>query len=165
MNDLMTKYLTPISPDILIVCVVILLTVCLTAFKNRTKLSDFCNTLYNRRKKIEEFLQALSLQKELSDAQKSLTESVMTISHKIDELQRSTDERFRESEQKNNKRIRAELKDKISRSYRYYHSLGKITDMELEALEDLIEEYESADGRNSFVHSIVQKEMYTWDKA
>ena len=60
--------------------------------------------------------------------------------------------------------ISAELKDKISQSYRYYHSLGKINDMELEALEDLIEEYESADGENSFVHSVVQKEMYTWEK-
>ena len=36
--------------------------------------------------------------------------------------------------------------------------------MELEALEDLIDEYESADGKNSFVHSVVQKEMYTWEK-
>ena len=36
--------------------------------------------------------------------------------------------------------------------------------MELEALEDLIEEYESADGKNSFVHTVVQKEMYTWEK-
>lgn len=36
--------------------------------------------------------------------------------------------------------------------------------MELEALEDLIDEYESAEGKNSFVHSVVQKEMYTWEK-
>ena len=83
---------------------------------------------------------------------------------KIDDMQRNTNERFEESERKNNKRIRAELKDKISRSYRYYHSLGKINDMELEALEDLIEEYEEAEGSNSFVHSVVQKEMYTWEK-
>ena len=56
------------------------------------------------------------------------------------------------------------LKDKISQSYRYYHSKGKINDMELEALEDLIEEYETAGGENSFVHTVVQKEMYTWEK-
>ena len=29
---------------------------------------------------------------------------------------------------------------------------------------DLIEEYEAADGQNSFVHSVVQKEMYAWEK-
>lgn len=109
--------------------------------------------------------QSFGIQKELTDAQKELALSLASISKKLDNMQRSTDERFLESEQKNNKRIRAELKDKISRSYRYYHSLGKINDMELEALEDLIEEYESADGENSFVHSVVQKEMYTWEKA
>ena len=108
--------------------------------------------------------QSLAIQKELTDAQKRLSDSLSDISRKIDALQQSTDERFIESERKNNKRIRAELKDKISQSYRYYHSLGKINDMELEALEDLMEEYESADGKNSFVHSVVQKEMYTWEK-
>lgn len=92
------------------------------------------------------------------------SESLSVISRKIDDMQRSIDERFLESEQRNNKRIRAELKDKISQSYRYYHALGKINDMELEALEDLIEEYEAAAGENSFVHSVVQKEMYTWEK-
>ena len=98
------------------------------------------------------------------DTQKELSNSIDILSKKIDEMQRNTDKRFEESEKKNNKRVRAELKDKISQSYRYYHSLGKINDMELEALEDLIEEYESADGENSFVHSVVQKEMYTWEK-
>lgn len=108
--------------------------------------------------------QSFQIQKELTDAQKELAKSLTDISQKIDVMQRRTDERFKKSEQKNNKRIRAELKDKISQSYRYYHALGKINDMELEALEDLIEEYEAAQGENSFVHSVVQKEMYTWEK-
>lgn len=108
--------------------------------------------------------QSFTIQKELKDAQNKLSESLADISQKIDNMKHDTDKRFMESERKNNKRIRAELKDKISQSYRYYHSLGKINDMELEALEDLIEEYESAEGQNSFVHSVVQKEMYTWEK-
>ena len=98
------------------------------------------------------------------DEMKQLTKSLSDISQKIDQMQQSTDERFEKSEQKNNKRIRAELKDKISQSYRYYHALGQINNMELEALEDLIEEYEAAQGQNSFVHSVVQKEMYTWTR-
>lgn len=106
--------------------------------------------------------QSFQIQKDLTDTQKELAKSISELSKKIDKMQQSTDERFEKSEQKNNKRIRAELKDKISQSYRYYHSLGKINDMELEALEDLIEEYETAQGENSFVHSVVQKEMYTW---
>lgn len=89
----------------------------------------------------------------VQNKEKELEKSISELSNKLDEIQ-----------QKNNKRIRAELKDKISQSYRYYHSLGKINDMELEALEDLIEEYETAQGQNSFVHSVVQKEMYTWER-
>ena len=108
--------------------------------------------------------QSFKIQKELTDSQNNLAKSLSSISEKIDKMQHTTDLRFKESEEKNNKRIRAELKDKISQSYRYYHELGKINDMELEALEDLIEEYEEANGKNSFVHSVVQKEMYTWEK-
>ena len=186
MEELITKYLENINPMIVLVALVFLIFFCWIAIKNRKVISDFFNDLYNRKKNKEELLQTIkdnqtdikaimenrihdreqsfSIQKELTDAQNKLSESLSSISQKIDDMQRNTDERFKESERKNNKRIRAELKDKISQSYRYYHSLGKINDMELEALEDLIEEYESADGKNSFVHSVVQKEMYTWEK-
>ena len=186
MEELITKYLENINPMIVLVALVLLIFFCWIAIKNRKVISDFFNDLYNRKKNKEELLQTIkdnqtdikaimenrihdreqsfAIQKELTDAQNKLSESLSSISQKIDDMQRNTDERFKESERKNNKRIRAELKDKISQSYRYYHSLGKINDMELEALEDLIEEYESADGKNSFVHSVVQKEMYTWEK-
>lgn len=186
MEELVTTYLENINPMIVLVALVLLIFFCWITIKNRKVISDFFNDLYNRKKNREELLQTIkdnqsdiksimenrihdreqsfAIQKELTDAQNKLSESLSSISQKIDDMQRNTDERFKESERKNNKRIRAELKDKISQSYRYYHSLGKINDMELEALEDLIEEYESADGKNSFVHSVVQKEMYTWEK-
>lgn len=98
--------------------------------------------------------QSIQIQKELTDSQKKLSDSISAISQKIDIMQKSTDKRFYESEQKNNKRIRADLKDKISQLYRYYHSVGKINDMELEALEGLIESYELADGENSFIRLV-----------
>lgn len=186
MNEILTEYLTTLNPNVIIVIIFIICFSSWIIFKNRKTISDFLNSLYNRRKNKEELLkiihdnqteikqimenrlhdreQSFAIQKELTDAQKELSEAISTLSKKLDDMQQSTDKRFRESEKKNNKRIRAELKDKISQSYRYYHSLGKINDMELEALEDLIEEYESAKGENSFVHSIVQKEMYTWEK-
>ena len=186
MEELLTKYLENINPMIVLVALVILIFICWIIIKNRKVISELLNDLYNRKKKKEELLQTIkdnqvdiktimenrihdreqsfSIQKELTDAQNKLSESIANISRKIDEMQHNTDERFMESERKNNKRIRAELKDKISRSYRYYHSLGRINDMELDALEDLIEEYEEAEGKNSFVHSVVQKEMYTWEK-
>lgn len=186
MNDLITKYLTRINPNIIIIAIIIICLACFSIFKNRKTIMDFFNSIYNRRKNREELLkiihenqaeikqimdnrlhdreQSFTIQKELTDTQKELAESIAVLSKKIDDMQHNTNERFEESERKNNKRIRAELKDKISQSYRYYHSLGKINDMELEALEDLIEEYEEAKGSNSFVHSVVQKEMYTWEK-
>lgn len=186
MEELLTKCLSNVNPTVVFAAFLILIFVCWIILKNRNIIFELLNDIYNRKKAKEELLQAIkdnqsdiktimenrihdreqsfAIQKELTDAQNKLSESLLSISRKIDDLQRNTDERFIESERKNNKRIRAELKDKISQSYRYYHSLGKINDMELEALEDLIEEYESADGKNSFVHSVVQKEMYTWEK-
>ena len=186
MADFLTEYITSLNPSIVVVALVILCLILWCIFKNRETINDFFNSLYNKRKEKEELLQtiknnqdaikhiienrqhdreqSLEIQKELKDAQKELAESISVIYRKLDDMQKSTDERFEASEDKNNKRIRAELKDKIGQSYRYYHSKGKINDMELEALEGLIEEYETAGGENSFVHTVVQKEMYTWEK-
>lgn len=58
---------------------------------------------------------------------------------------------------------RAELKDRISQSYRYYHSRGKWNLMEKEAFDGLIRDYESHGGENSFVHSICEPESCTWE--
>lgn len=92
-----------------------------------------------------------------------LTDAINALGEKIDQNQKKTDERFKESEERNNKRVRAELKNDISEHYRRHHRTGKISRMALEVLENLIEEYEEAKGDNSFVHSIVQKEMYSWE--
>lgn len=107
--------------------------------------------------------QSLQIQKELTNAQLSLTENVREISEKIDMMQKNTNERFALSEEKNNKRVQAEIKEKIAQLYRRHNVSKKITFMELEALEDLISTYEDHGGLNSFIHSIVQKEMYSWE--
>lgn len=93
-----------------------------------------------------------------------ITNRIENISNKLDAMQMQTDQRFLENEEKENKRVQAEIKDKIAQSYRHYDSVKRISEMELEALEGLIETYESYGGKNSFIHSIVQKEMYTWEK-
>lgn len=109
--------------------------------------------------KVEQYAEnRVSDRKQSLQIQKEWTESQSAISEKINVLS----EKFAESEKKNNLRDQAELKDKIGSSYRFYHEKGEINDMELEALEDLIAAYEEAGGKNSFVHSVVQKEMYTW---
>lgn len=104
------------------------------------------------------------IQKDLVNSQNKISDSVQGLVDKFDEFKTNTDNRFNSNEEKENKRVRAELKNSISGLYRHHHSTGQINDIELETLEDLIEEYESAGGENSFVHSLVQKEMYTWEK-
>ena len=103
-------------------------------------------------------------QKELMRSQAKISDSMQGLVDKFDEFKTNTTSRFDTNEEKENKRVRAELKNSISEIYRYHHSTGQINDIELETLEDLIEEYESAGGENSFVHSLVQKEMYAWEK-
>ena len=105
--------------------------------------------------------QSFEIQKQLIDANMQLTKQITDLSKMVQDNQRKTDQRFAESEERNKKRIRAELKDKIMRAYRMHHQTKKITNMEMEALEGLIEEYFAVNG-NGFVENIVQPEMYTW---
>lgn len=64
----------------------------------------------------------------------------------------------------NSKTKRAEIKEKIERIYSECHPAMTCTDMQLETLRELIEEYEAHGGLNSFVHSTVEPEMVTWKK-
>lgn len=57
----------------------------------------------------------------------------------------------------------AQLRDRIERIYRECSKSRKCTDMQFRTLKDLIKDYERHNGRNSFVHSIVEKEMYSWE--
>lgn len=105
--------------------------------------------------------QSFSIQKQLVDANTQLATQLAELSQMMQENQKKTDQRFAESEERNQKRIRAELKDKIMRAYRLHHKTKKITTMELDALEGLIEEYFAVKG-NGFVQNTVRPEMYTW---
>ena len=102
--------------------------------------------------RINDRKQSLEIQKELTDYQNKLTDKVDDICKKLIKM-----------EEKENKRVQSEIKERIAQSYRQYSETKRISSMELEALEDLIETYEAHGGENSFVHSVVQKEMYTWE--
>jgi len=104
--------------------------------------------------RINDRKQSLEIQKELTDSQNKLTDKVDDICKKLNDM-----------EEKENKRVQSEIKERIAQSYRQYNETKQISSMELEALEDLIETYEAHGGENSFVHSVVQKEMYTWEEA
>lgn len=108
-------------------------------------------TVYSTNR-INDRKQSLEIQKELTDSQNKLTDKVDDICRKLIDM-----------EEKENKRVQSEIKERIAQSYRQYNETKQISSMELEALEDLIETYEAHGGENSFVHSVVQKEMYTWE--
>ena len=136
----------------------------------KQEIKTLSDVVYETQKKIDVFAenrvkdraQSFQIQKELIDAQTRISDSVNDIAKKIDQMKIDTDERFKKSQEKQDARVRAELKDKIGNLYRVYHNRGKITQMEFEALEDLIRAYEAAHGENSFVHSIVEPELYCW---
>ena len=65
-------------------------------------------------------------------------------------------------QEKNSETKRAEIKEKIERIYRECTGGQMCTEMQFESLRDLITQYEKHGGDNSFVHSIVEKEMYKW---
>ena len=65
-------------------------------------------------------------------------------------------------QEKNSETKRAEIKEKIERIYRECTGSQMCTEMQFESLRDLITQYEKHGGDNSFVHSIVEKEMYKW---
>ena len=113
--------------------------------------------------RVHDRAQSFQIQKELTDAQVSISNSVDNIFNKITELRQETNERFNANEEKENKRVQADIKDRIAQYYRHYNSVKRISSMELEALEELITSYELHGGDNSFIHSVVQKEMYTWE--
>ena len=108
--------------------------------------------------------QSFEREKRLQESNKLTQQSISNLSQKIDKMQETTDRRFAENEEKQNKRVRNEIKDQVSRIYIKCHANKKVSDMEIETLEGLIESYEDHKGENSFVHSIVQKEMYTWER-
>ena len=117
--------------------------------KDRKALHEEMTTYSTNR--INDRQQSLAIQKELNDAQNKMTDKVEGICKKLNEM-----------EEKENRRVQSEIKERIAQSYRQYNETKQISSMELEALEDLIETYEAHGGENSFVHSVVQKEMYTW---
>lgn len=108
------------------------------------------------------------IQNDWIDIQEKNTEKIDSIINKIDKMKEDTDQRFtnseeriRVNEEKEKKRHISELKDRISQSYRYHAKRGEITNVDFETLRDLIDAY-SEFNKNSFVHSVVEKQMYEW---
>lgn len=90
---------------------------------------------------------------ELKSDVKNLVKIVEVLSEKIDEEQK----RVKVCKQ-------AELKNDIKQIYHKCYKQKEISHMDLNTLKDLIAQYEGVGGMNSFVHSVVEKEMYMWNE-
>lgn len=84
---------------------------------------------------------------------KNISSDLKTVIQTIDDMQA-----------KNDLSKQAAIKEKIEKLYRECHANMVCTDTAFETLKDLIDDYERHGGTNSFVHSLVQPEMYTWER-
>lgn len=162
-NGQIRKMLTDISAlDFILTIITILavisfiVAVSIKAYKVMEKYRKLKNESEKKEEKFENYEKSIKILTEMSEQQKDdisrLDEKMNTVFAMLIELRKHDD---------SNKR--ANLKDRISQSYRYHHSTRTITRMDIETLEGLIASYESCGGTNSFVHEVVQKEMYTWE--
>lgn len=186
LSDYFIEKLGAVDISTVLICLIILFYFISWILDKNQVLKKIWDDFYNRKKKKEELYELILQTKQTTDEyrqnrindrnqslqiQAQLTESIQQINNKLDQMKHDTDMRFlenqrqlQETKEKNDKRTRAEMKDKISRAYRYYHAKKTWNYMEKEALLDLIEEYEAAGGKNSFVHSVVVPEMCLWEE-
>ena len=154
--EMITEFLSDWKAYVIAICVVLF---CLEKLIN---VKDF---FFNRfgietkssleKKKSEESLKRLENKVEEINL---IKQDINTIGNKVDTLT----EVITVMQEKDNINKRANLKDRISQSYRYYHERQCWNTMEKEAFDDLIRSYEDAGGKNSFVHTICEPESNTW---
>lgn len=98
------------------------------------------------------------------DASKEIREEMYEDIKNISVNLKDVTTKLNDIEKKNDLSKQADLKEKIEKLYRECHTNMVCTDTAFETLKDLIADYERHGGKNSFVHSLVQKEMYTWER-
>lgn len=127
--------------------------------------------LVSQKKKISKWLNKWRVNK---NEEENFNKLVCKLDTSVAEIKKTVDNQSKEisaltkivkdMQERNSKTKRAEIKEKIERIYSECHPAMTCTDMQFETLKELIEEYEVHGGMNSFVHSTVEPEMYTWKK-
>lgn len=164
--DILADELGVDIPQFVFWIVLILIAISLIRILWRDEIAPLINTIHSINDKLSKTdrIDLIERQQEENlresrQADKELDERISQMSDRIETLCQKLDQKINDDKEVK----RGELKDRIRQSYGYYHNRGYITDMELEALQGLITSYERAGGANSFVHSIVEPEMYTWE--
>ena len=187
MNSSLLKLLEEVTLYDLIIAVILIVTMVCILISQWKKISKWLDKWRKNKNEKEDFTQLVY---ELRDSIKTLSEEVKKNQEERDkelEKYREDSKKIRDEmyevmntqsediknltrtigimQEKQSKTKRAELKEKIERIYRECSPTKTCTEMAFETLRDLIEEYEEHGGINSFVHSIVEKEMYEWEIA
>ena len=135
--------------------------------KNKNNEEDFTKLVYDLKKSVDDLKKEVSTYKDnrihdredSKEIQKQIYKDINKQSEGIMELK----EIIVKMQEKNSKTKRAEIKEKIERIYRECNPTMSCTPTQLETLKELIEEYEAHGGNNSFVHTLVEPEMYGWE--
>lgn len=184
MGKSIMELLNEVSGAELLIAIILFIMLCILFFTQKKKLSkhlnkwrtdkneeeDFHSLVYslkniieglssevkqNQKNRDKELLQyredSRKIRKEMYDVMNGQAKEIKTLAKTVKDMQE------RESKTK-----RAELKQKIEKIYRECHPNNECTDMQLEVLKELIEEYEEHGGKNSFVHTVVEVDMYKW---
>lgn len=133
-----------------------------TIFTLVSKIYKFIERYRTTRNKHDEKSNVIEIHSEtinkLTEDYICLREDVEIIKNKTNELHSMVAELRAEQ----NARELVNLKNQIRQSYSFYTQKKQWNRMEKESLEGLVKSYENCGGKNSFVHSVVEKEMYTW---
>lgn len=177
MSDALIDKLSDVSLATVVVIVILLSTSLNSIIPFLKKIKDAIISRYKKDKK-EDSIQQLVLAHEAKlkefqenriqdraqslEIQRELVQSIKDLNKRLDDLEKLQTTRYNESLERENKRVRAELKDRIRQLYKHHHETQEWDYTEMEVMVDLINEYEAAGGTNSFVHDLVLKEMHHW---
>lgn len=125
----------------------------------RNKIESYEDAVDCNKSEIAKFKEELQKMKKGYDSSfESINENIDNMRHSIDRLIDSQNSLM----EYQHSRDRADLKDQIREYYDVYHRRQTITVREKETLMDLIDAYERAGGKNSFVHTLILPEIPTW---
>lgn len=140
----------------IIVVISFIVAISIKGYKLLEKYRKLKNESEEREEKFQHYEESIRTLTQISEQQKEdiskLNEKMNTVFAMLIEIRKHDDDNRR-----------ASLKNSISQLYRYHNSTKTITEIDKDTLEGLIASYESCGGTNSFVHEVVQKEMYTWE--
>lgn len=139
---------------------------CVIIYKYMEKYRELRNKIESYEKAVVDNQSEITgLKKELRNMKDSYDSSFESINNNLDNVQQSISELIDSQKslmEYQHSRDRADLKDQIREYYDIYHRRQSITVREKETLIDLIDAYERAGGKNSFVHTLVLPELPTW---